>query len=81
MFNMECEKSLELLSEYQAGRLGEDERLIVTSHLAGCPPCAGVLKDIEAIVVSSIILRTEEGIPFPDEDVLWQRLMIGKTIH
>lgn len=81
MFKMECEKSLELLSEYQAGRLGEDERLVVTGHLADCPPCAGVLKDIEAIVVSSIILRTEEGIRFPDEDVLWQRLMIGKTIH
>lgn len=74
---MDCEQSLELLSEYHAGALGERERDGVRGHLDGCPPCQCVYVDVETIIVSATILRAEEGISFPDETLVWQRIQFS----
>jgi len=74
---MECEQSLEMLSEYHAGALGETESAAVHEHLNDCPPCDGVYHDVETIVASAPILRAEEGISFPDENAIWQRMQFS----
>lgn len=74
---MDCEESLELLSEYHAGALGEPASGGVRKHLDCCPPCDGVYHDVEVIVVSAPSLRTEEGISFPDENAVWQRIQFS----
>ena len=71
---IDCEESLPLLSEYHAGALDEAARDKVREHLGGCPPCCEVYVDVETIVVSASSLRSEEGISFPDENAVWQRL-------
>jgi anti-sigma factor RsiW len=79
MDKQKCADSLELLSEYHAGRLDEAQRGYVETHLADCLPCAGVLQDVGSIVAAAAaVARNEEGIAFPDEDALWQRMAIGK---
>jgi anti-sigma factor RsiW len=40
---MTCERIEELLSAFLEGRLGQAERELVESHLAGCPDCADFL--------------------------------------
>lgn len=74
---MECEESLELLSEYQANALDESRRDGVREHLGCCPPCDDVYHDVETIVVSASSLREEEGISFPDETAIWQRIQFS----
>jgi len=74
---MDCEESLELLSEYHAGALNETASGGVREHLDCCPPCDDVYHDVEAIVVSATSLRTEEGISFPDENTVWQRIQFS----
>lgn len=83
MFKPECADSLELLSEYHAGRLDPEQRAWVETHLADCLPCAGVLHDIDAIVVTATAVRGagDDGVAFPDEDALWQRMSISKPVH
>lgn len=77
-----CARSLALLSDYHDGVLDEAERDFVHTHLAECPPCVVVQQDVELIVTSAPIIRGEEGISFPDENVIWQRMRITKTtIH
>lgn len=71
---MDCEESLPLLSEYHAGALDDTQRTGVRTHLDDCPPCCDVYHDVELIVVSATSLRGEEGISFPDENAVWQRL-------
>lgn len=79
---VECEKSLEMLSDYRDGLLGDDERTLVSKHLSKCPPCDGIYKDLDSIILTAIVLRLEEGVQFPDEEAIWQRLSIGtRTIH
>ena len=73
---MDCVKGLALLSEYREGTLSEEEQVLMREHLASCPPCMVVLQDIELIVVSAPAMRDEEGIAFPDENVIWQRMRI-----
>jgi hypothetical protein len=74
---MDCEESLPLLSEYHAGALDEAARNKVRDHLGCCPPCDGVYQDVESIVVSASSLRGEDGISFPDENAVWQRLQFS----
>lgn len=74
---MECEESLELLSEYQANALDESRRDGVREHLGCCPPCDDVYHDVETIVVSASSLREEDGISFPDETAIWQRIQFS----
>jgi len=74
---MDCEESLELLSEYHADALGDPARDGVRAHLDGCPPCCDVLHDVEAIVVSAPSLREEQSISFPDENAVWQRIQFS----
>jgi hypothetical protein len=74
---MDCEESLALLSEYHAGALDESSHGGVRAHLDGCPPCCDVYQDVESIVVSASSLRGEDGISFPDENAVWQRLQFS----
>jgi predicted anti-sigma-YlaC factor YlaD len=74
---MDCEESLPLLSEYHAGALDETKLNGVRQHLDGCPPCCDVYHDVESIVVSASSLRSEDGISFPDENAVWQRLQFS----
>ena len=76
---MDCAQSLALLSEYRDGALDEEYRALVSEHLAKCPPCLVVFQDIDLIVVSAGIIRGEDGITYPDENVLWQRLRITRA--
>lgn len=66
-----------MLSDFRDGALDETLRTLVTTHLSKCLPCMGIFRDIDAIVVAATVLRVEEGLTFPDEDALWQRMNIG----
>lgn len=74
---MDCEESLPLLSEYHAGALNDTERNGVRQHLDCCPPCDGIYHDVEEIVSSASSLRAGEGISFPDENAVWQRIQFS----
>jgi predicted anti-sigma-YlaC factor YlaD len=79
---MDCAKSLALLSEFHDGALDEEKRALVRTHLALCPPCAGVFKDLDTIVAAALVLRDEKEISFPDENLLWQRMALNDpNIH
>jgi hypothetical protein len=79
---MECAESVALLSDFREGTLNETLLVEVRAHLAGCSPCMDVFIDLEMIVVAASGLRSEQGIPFPDETVVWQRMSIAKrTVH
>jgi predicted anti-sigma-YlaC factor YlaD len=78
---MDCANSLELLSEFRDGRLGEGDRTLVSAHLAICPPCMGIFKDLNSIVAAATSFLSEDGIAFPDELVVWQRLSLKRTAH
>jgi predicted anti-sigma-YlaC factor YlaD len=75
---MDCAKSLLMLSEYRDAVLDEDYYTLVKEHLDKCPPCMVILQDIELIVMSAPVLHEEEGIAFPDENAIWQRMRITK---
>lgn len=77
-----CARSLALLSDYHDGVLDEAEKDFVRAHLAECPPCVVVQQDVELIITTAPVMSGEDGISFPDENVIWQRMRITKTtIH
>ena len=78
---MDCARSIELLSEYSAGSLGEDDSVFVRTHLSACADCDGVFQDLKLIVQTALALRSENGIAYPDEEVLWQRLSARRIVH
>ena len=78
---MDCDRSIELLSEYDAGLLGDDDVLFVRTHLLGCADCDGVFRDLKLIVQTAFAMRSENGIAYPDEDSLWQRLSARRVVH
>jgi anti-sigma factor ChrR (cupin superfamily) len=77
---MDCSESLELLSEYRAGALGEAEAILVRTHLTACHDCDGVFKDLELILQAVVTLRNANGYNYPDENALWQSLST-KVVH
>ena len=74
---MDCEKSIELLSDFHDGELNEQWRIEVSAHLAGCQPCAGLYGDLDSIVLAASALRAGQDISYPDEEALWQRLSLA----
>jgi hypothetical protein len=78
---MDCARSIELLSEYNAGSLGDDDINFVRTHLLGCADCDGVFLDLRLIVQTALAMRSENGIAYPDEEVLWQRLNANRIVH
>jgi hypothetical protein len=78
---MDCARSIELLSEYDAGLLGDDDRLIIREHLSLCADCDGVFRDLKLIVQTALSMRSENGIAYPDEEALWQRLSANRIVH
>ena len=77
---MDCAKSLEMLSEYRAGSLEETELVFVRTDLSSCKDCHGVFEDLNLIVQAAHTLRNQNGIAYPDENAVWQRLPLGKNI-
>ncbi|MFL6254024.1 MAG: hypothetical protein ACJ74T_03305 [Pyrinomonadaceae bacterium] len=78
---MDCARSIELLSEFDAGLLGDDDKLLVITHLSTCLDCDGVFRDLKLIVQTALSMRTENGIAYPDEEALWQRLSANRIVH
>ena len=78
---MDCARSIELLSDYDAGLLGDDDRVLVVTHLSACADCDGVFQDLKLIVQTALSMRSENGIAYPDEEVLWQRLSVNRIVH
>jgi hypothetical protein len=79
---MDCAKSLELLSEFRANTLDETESIFVRTHLTDCVTCHEVLEELNMILQATQILRGADGISYPDEFALWQRLNLDrKGIH
>jgi predicted anti-sigma-YlaC factor YlaD len=78
---MDCSRSIELLSEYNAGSLGENDSVFVRTHLLDCKDCNGVFEDLRVIVQTATLLRSENGIAYPDEELLWQRVSVGRIVH
>jgi hypothetical protein len=80
---MECEESVALLSELHAGTIEESTAILIRRHLADCPPCCGVFEDIQTIIATATSLnQANDGLEFPDENVIWQRITIVKrTVH
>jgi predicted anti-sigma-YlaC factor YlaD len=81
MINIECTKSLELLSDYHDGFLDDNDKNLVETHLAKCPPCVGIFKDLNTITVLASEIRTTK-ISFPDENEIWHRMKLSqRTVH
>jgi anti-sigma factor ChrR (cupin superfamily) len=78
---MDCARSIELLSEYTAGSLGDDDSIFVRTHLTACADCNGVLEDLKLIVQTAVAMRSENGIAYPDEEILWQRVSARRIVH
>jgi predicted anti-sigma-YlaC factor YlaD len=79
---VDCERSLGLLSDMRDGALGETDAVWVRTHLDGCLDCNGVFLDLELIVTAALSLRNENGLAYPDEQLLWERIGVRKrTIH
>jgi predicted anti-sigma-YlaC factor YlaD len=78
---MDCAKYLELLSDYCDGALDHERRALVQQHLAECLPCDGISRELDSIVRTAVILRSEtNSISYPDEQIIWQRLNLSKQI-
>jgi hypothetical protein len=79
---MDCSRSIELLSEYTADTLGEHDKIFITTHLLDCVDCKGVFEDLRLIVQTATLLRAENnGLVYPDEELLWQRVSVGRIVH
>lgn len=78
---MDCARSIELLSEYSFGSLSEDDSVFVKTHLLTCPDCDGVLKELALIVQTAHAMRSDNGLDYPDEQILWQRVSVGRITH
>lgn len=78
---MDCARSIELLSEYDAGLLGDADKLFVITHLSTCADCDGVFRDLKLIVQTAFAMRSENGIAYPDEEGLWQRVSASRIVH
>ena len=78
---MDCARSIELLSEYSAGSLGDDDVLFVKTHLSSCTDCNGVFEDLKVIVETALAMRSENGIAYPDAEILWQRVSARRIVH
>jgi hypothetical protein len=78
---MDCARSIELLSEYTADSLGENDKIFVRTHLLDCKDCNGVFEDLRLIVQTATLLRSENGVAYPDEEILWQRVSARRIVH
>jgi len=79
---MDCARSIELLSEYTADTLGENDKIFVSTHLLDCVDCKGVFEDLRIIVQTATLLRAENnGLVYPDEELLWARVSASRIVH
>ena len=77
---MDCDKSLELLSEYQEGVLGEPDSVFIRTHLEICVGCLDVFKDLDFIVKTAATMRDDNSIAYPDAEAIWMRLSVSRGV-
>lgn len=76
---MNCLESLKLLSDYRDAVLDEMICQEIKKHLGDCPPCDGLFRDLDLIVRTSMQLREEyDVISFPDENAVWQHIVLRR---
>lgn len=78
---MDCAKSLDMLSEFRDGFLADADRVLVSAHLALCPPCMGIFKDLDSIIAAAGSFLSVDQIAFPDETIIWERVSVKRTAH
>jgi len=78
---MDCARSIELLSDYDAGLLGADEVVFVRTHLTGCADCGVVFEDLRLIIRVAVAMRSGDGIAYPDGENLWRLLSARRVGH
>ena len=79
---MDCDRSIELLSDYTADTLGENDKIFISTHLLDCVDCKGVFEDLRLIVQTATLLRSSEnGVAYPDEELLWARVSARRIVH
>jgi hypothetical protein len=78
---MDCARSIELLSDYDAGLLGREEVVILRTHLTNCGDCDGVFEDLRLIIRVAIAMRSGDSITYPDGEALWQSLSARRVGH
>ncbi|HVF68060.1 MAG TPA: hypothetical protein VM914_10365 [Pyrinomonadaceae bacterium] len=79
---MDCDRSIELLSDYTADSLGDNDKIFISTHLLDCVNCKGVFEDLRLIVQTATLLRAENnGLAYPDEELLWARVSVGRVVH
>ena len=76
----DCDRSLDLLSDLRDGVLADMDASWVKAHLDGCGDCNGVFLDLEVIVVTARALASDNGLAYPDENGLWERIGIRRNI-
>ena len=76
----DCERSLDLLSDLRDGVLADMDATWVRAHLDGCVNCNGVFLDLEVIVLAASALGSDNGLAYPDENGLWERIGAGRRI-
>ena len=76
---MDCAESLGMLSDFRDGSLEEQHRSLVSQHLSLCPPCMGVFQDIDTIVATAKSFGSDNGISYPDENTIWERITVTRT--
>ena len=64
MTDVSCETGVELLMDYFEGVVPDDVRMILESHVAGCPKCAAF---IASYVATPRILREATAAAVPHE--------------
>ncbi|MGH9941843.1 MAG: anti-sigma factor family protein [Pyrinomonadaceae bacterium] len=70
---MNCEKCVELLSDFYDGTLAVEERAQLHAHLGGCLSCADVRDELHSIVSVAQASRGHLVAP-PNERALWLRI-------
>lgn len=79
---VDCDRSLELLSDLRDEVLADADTIWIRAHLQGCGNCNGIFLDLEMIVLTARSLGSENGLAYPDENGLWERIGAGRrTIH
>jgi hypothetical protein len=76
---IDCAKSIQLLSEFRAGALDENQIIGIRAHLIECDPCMSVFSDMETIILAAAALKNGD-ISYPDENVIWERIEMNKKI-
>jgi hypothetical protein len=78
---MDCARSIELLSDYDACLLGDEDVVLVRTHLSACEGCDGVFGDLRLIIRTAMEMRSADAIAYPDVEVIWLLVSARRVGH